>query len=107
MDPQLKARIERDFTYHAPSPYQVNVMQGLREEAKRLALQIAECVTEPRERALALTHLEQAVMAANAGIVRPPLTTPDTAREREAAHPSGAAAVVGLDLSALREAQKE
>lgn len=66
----LKARIERDFTYHAPKPGQQERYQALREKAKELALLIVELTPASREQSLALTQLEYASMMANAAIAR-------------------------------------
>lgn len=66
----LSADINRRFTYHPPKPGQPEKYQRLRDEAKALALRIAELVPDSREQALALTALEECVMWANAGIAR-------------------------------------
>jgi hypothetical protein len=66
----LKARIERDFTYHAPKADQPARYTQLREKAKELALLIANLTPQSREQSLALTHLEQATFYANASIAR-------------------------------------
>ena len=67
---ELKDRIEVNFTYHAPTEDAVRVMKNIRETAKALALLMADSVPAGREQSLALTHLEESVMFANAGIVR-------------------------------------
>jgi len=66
----IKERIETNFTYHAPSEEDIAKMVELREAAKQLALLIADSVPVGREQSLALTHLEESIMFANAGIVR-------------------------------------
>lgn len=66
----LKTRIERDFTYHAPKPTQLERYTQLREKGKELALLIADLTPQSREQSLALTHLEQATFYANASIAR-------------------------------------
>lgn len=66
----LQSRIERDFTYHPPTQDSIWKLQALRNHAKVLALLIESYSSESREQSLAITHLEQAVMWANAGIVR-------------------------------------
>lgn len=63
-------RIERDFTYHAPTDDAIRNMQDMRIMARQLAHLIDSTVPESREKALALTNLEQVVMWANSGIVR-------------------------------------
>lgn len=67
-----KKQIERNFTYHAPKPEQVEKYTELRNAAKALALLIAESTPYCREQSLALTNLEQAVFWANAAIARNP-----------------------------------
>lgn len=62
--------IERRFTYHPPKEGQPAKYGRLRDYFKELAYVIeAEC-PDSRERALALTKLEEAVMWANAAIAR-------------------------------------
>ena len=63
-------RVNNDFQYHAPHPDQIGAMVSLREAARKLALQIVESTPISREQSLALTHLEEAVFWANAGIAR-------------------------------------
>ena len=65
-----KEEIENRFTYHAPKPGQPEIYQDIRTLAKELALDINEFVPEGREKSLAFTKLEEAVMWANAGIAR-------------------------------------
>lgn len=62
--------LETNFTYHAPSENQVDRYQFLRDKAKELAYAIDERCPSSREKSLALTNLEQAVMWANASIAR-------------------------------------
>lgn len=76
-NPDANARIENTFTYHAPDVTkerngynQLERYQILREHAKALAYKIEELVKDSREKALAMTYLEIAVMEANAGIAR-------------------------------------
>lgn len=64
--------LEKRFTYHAPTPDQIPKYQELRDTAKDLAYRINELVPQSREQSLALTHLEQAIFWANAGIARNP-----------------------------------
>lgn len=67
---QMKARIESDFTYHAPKAGQPERYVALREKAKELALLILENTPPSREQSLALTELETAIFWANAAIAR-------------------------------------
>lgn len=58
------------FTYHPPRPGQPETYQALRDTAHAFALDIVEAAPRSRERSLALTKLEEAVMWANAAIAR-------------------------------------
>lgn len=62
--------LERRFTYHQPTEGQVESMQDMRWRAKGLAYCISNNVPDSREKALALTKLEEAIMHANSGVVR-------------------------------------
>lgn len=62
--------IENNFTYHAPKAGQPERYTALREKAKEFALLIEQECPESRERSLAFTKLEEAVMWANAAIAR-------------------------------------
>ena len=62
--------IDRNFKYHAPKPGQPAVYQVIRDKAKELAVLIQVEVPEGREKSVAFTKLEEAVMWANAGIAR-------------------------------------
>jgi hypothetical protein len=66
IDPQ----IENAFTYHSPQAHQTDRYGLLRGEAKKLAYLIQASCPASRERSLAITNLEQAVMWANASIAR-------------------------------------
>jgi hypothetical protein len=71
---QEMAEIEQRFTYHPPKPElgQPARYAFLRGEAKHFAEGILMAVPPCRERSLALTHLQQAIMWANAGIAMEP-----------------------------------
>lgn len=58
------------FTYHAPTEGQASLYQTLRGEALKLAVLIDQYTPESREKSLAITKLEEAVMWANAAIAR-------------------------------------
>lgn len=60
--------IENSFTYHAPKADQPGRYTRLRAAAKDLAELICELCPESRERSLAITNLQQAVMWANSSI---------------------------------------
>lgn len=63
-----KEQIENIFTYHAANADQTERYQRIREWAKELATIINRDCPESREKSLALTNLQQAVMWANASI---------------------------------------
>lgn len=58
------------FTYHPPSGDQPRRYEDLRRNGYTLAGLIVASCPESRERALALTKLEEAIMWANAAIAR-------------------------------------
>ena len=58
------------FTYHAPFGDQPERYEFLRNRAYDLALRINALCPESREKALAITHLEETVFWANAAIAR-------------------------------------
>lgn len=64
------ARIERDYTYHAPKPDQIPRFEVIRDTAKQFAALLLVTCPDSRERSLALTSIETAVMQANASIAR-------------------------------------
>jgi len=63
-------QIEAAFTYHRPHGDQPERYGKLRDAFKELAYEIVENCPNSRERSLALTHLEDANMWANASIAR-------------------------------------
>lgn len=69
-DPDANARIERSFTYHPPTGNQPVRYQMIRSDAMDLAKLIEESCPDSREKSLAFTKLEEAVMWANAAIAR-------------------------------------
>lgn len=66
----MKDELQKRFTYHPPKADQPQKYQEVRQFAKDLAEFLVEFCPESRERALALTKLEEAVMWANAAIAR-------------------------------------
>ena len=70
MTDEEKARLKKDFTYHPPVPNQLPRYEKIRDHAKAFAAVLLENCPPSRERSLALTHLEEAVMWANASIAR-------------------------------------
>lgn len=76
--PLTRQDVERNFTYHRPTAGQPEKYERLRGEARRLALLIFDLCPESRERSIALTEVESAVMWANAAIARNQPATPVT-----------------------------
>ena len=64
--------LDNRFTYHPPSAVndQPARYERIRAEAKAFAHLLDELVPDSRELSLAITHLEEAVMWANAAIAR-------------------------------------
>ena len=62
--------IENAFTYHRPKGDQPERYERLRAEAKDLAALIEKSCPDSREKSLAFTKLEEAIMWANASIAR-------------------------------------
>lgn len=65
-----KDDLTKRFTYHAPTPEKVTQHEQVREFAYQFALFLNDNVPEGREKSLAITHLEDVVFWANAGIAR-------------------------------------
>lgn len=62
--------IERNFALKSPTGDQVVRSQTIRSEAKSLAVTVEGLCPPSREKSLAMTKLEEAVMWANAAIAR-------------------------------------
>lgn len=62
--------IEKNFSYHAPKEGQPERYERIRYKAKMLAAYINEYCPDSREKSLAFTKIEEAVMWANAAIAR-------------------------------------
>jgi len=60
--------LDNIFTYHAPKNDQAQRYELLRAKAKELALVINSLCPESREKSLAITHLQNTIMWANASI---------------------------------------
>lgn len=67
---QMKSQIENNFMYHAPKEGQPAKYEAIREKAKELAYLIEKECPNSREKSVAMTNLETAVMWANASIAR-------------------------------------
>lgn len=70
LDDRVKTDLTNRFTYHPPTDDQVIDYQNIRRMGHEFALLLTSCVPDSRERSLALTKIEEAVMWANAGIAR-------------------------------------
>ena len=70
MTDEEKALLEKHFRFHPPKPYQITRYNKIRDYAQTLAAMLLEACPPSRERSLALTALEEAVMWANASIAR-------------------------------------
>lgn len=66
----MNEQIENNFKYHSPKDGQPEKYTAILEKAKELAYLIDELCPNSREKSLAMTNLEQAVMWANASIAR-------------------------------------
>lgn len=62
--------LDNRFSYHAPKGDQTARYETIRSEARHLASVLDATCPDSREKSLAMTHLEQAVMMANASIAR-------------------------------------
>lgn len=63
-------KIENNFRYHPPKTNQPERYEAIRDHAKIFALLVDELCPDSREKSLAFTKLEEAVMWANASIAR-------------------------------------
>lgn len=66
----MNEQIENNFMYHAPKDGQAGKYTQLRAKAKELAYLIDKTCPNSREKSLAVTKLEEAIMWANASIAR-------------------------------------
>lgn len=62
--------LENRYTYHAPKESQPERYERIRYKAKMLAAYINEYCPDSREKSLAFTKIDEAVMWANAAIAR-------------------------------------
>lgn len=58
------------FTYHPPTPEQIEKYTEIRDTARNFAILLEGICPDSREKALALTNLDQTVFWANAAIAR-------------------------------------
>ena len=81
-DAKTLAQIHNNFRYHPPLPGQTERYEEIRAVGKHFALLLSADCPPSRELSVALTHVETAVMWANAAIARnerpdlEPVTTP-------------------------------
>lgn len=66
----MKNQIENNFRYHAPKDGQPQKYESIREKAKEMAYLIDELCPNSREKSIAITNLETAILWANASIAR-------------------------------------
>lgn len=66
----INPEIENSFSYHAPKGNQAERYESIRTKVKELAHMIDELCPNSREKSVAMTNLETAVMWANASIAR-------------------------------------
>ena len=70
MPKNSEVQIENNFRYHEPKPGQTEMYSLLRQKAKELAYLIDDLCPDSREKALAMTKLEETVMWGNSAIAR-------------------------------------
>jgi len=63
-----KVNLDNIFTYHKPFGNQPERYVALRNKAKELAEHVENMCPDSREKSLAITNIQQAVMWANAAI---------------------------------------
>lgn len=66
----MDVQVEKAFTYHPPKDDQPQRYERIRDTAKAFGFMLVEIVPNSREKSLAMTKLEEAVMWANAAIAR-------------------------------------
>lgn len=62
------ADLDNWFTYHAPTPDQVPVFEALRDAGHSMAEKIMALVPPSPDRTVAIRHVREAVMNANAAL---------------------------------------
>ncbi|MGE7129164.1 DUF7681 family protein [Lysinibacillus xylanilyticus] len=68
--PYVNEQFENNFKYHSPKEGQPERYQLIRDKSKELAYLINGNCPNSREKSLAITNIEQAMMWANASIAR-------------------------------------
>ena len=62
--------VENNFTYHPPKPDQIEKYTAIRDTGKNVVELINDVCPESREKSLAITKIEEAIMWANAAVAR-------------------------------------
>lgn len=62
--------LDNRFNYHAPNGDKIKLHEIVRAECRNLSHSLNILVPEGREKSLAITHLEEVMMWANAAIAR-------------------------------------
>lgn len=70
MKPKTKVDIQKNFDYHPPTEEKIHKYEQLRLTAMEYMVLIDQLCPESREKSLAMTKIEEAVMWANASIAR-------------------------------------
>ena len=66
----MKLDLDNIYKYHSPEGKQPQKYEAIREKAKELAKIVSDLCPDSRERSVAFTEIETAVMWANASIAR-------------------------------------
>ncbi|GGH83552.1 hypothetical protein JOD43_002119 [Pullulanibacillus pueri] len=66
----MEDRLDNNFTYHAPKEGQPAKYDAIRNSAKDFAVLVDDLCPNSREKSLAMTKIEEAVMWANASVAR-------------------------------------
>lgn len=62
--------LDHNFKHHAPDADAITCHEAVREAARAMAVRVLQVAEPSRERSLALTKIEEAMMWANAAIAR-------------------------------------
>lgn len=73
LNPDERAAIDELFTYHSPTPEQIEKLALVRNTARELADVIVMACPRSADRSAAIRKLRDAVMTANASIVLQPV----------------------------------
>lgn len=78
LETRTQADLDNRFDYHAPDEAKKTAHETARMRCKTVACWAAEMLPESRERALAITKLEEAMFWINAAIARGEILDPDS-----------------------------